>query len=255
MVADFFRFIVEDIAFNGSIYAFFVVPSFLIFWVIFKKKLAFLRIQPQQKAKIWHFLHDASHSFSTLVVFAFIDFGLYKAEKSGYTQIYYDISEYGIVWFVVSIVLMMILHDAYFYWTHRAMHSPSLYKYFHKVHHQSTDPSPFTSFAFHPLEAIVENGITMLFVFLMPISFTALIIWQVLQQGFNMIGHLGYEVYPSWWLTHPLFKWKTPSTHHNMHHELFKGNYGLYFTWWDKWCGTEFKNYESRYEQIFEQKK
>jgi ring-1,2-phenylacetyl-CoA epoxidase subunit PaaE len=39
-----------------------------------------------------------------------------------------------------------------------------------------------------------------------------------------------------------------------MHHQLFNGNYALYFTWWDKWMGTEFKDYETRHEQIFERK-
>jgi ring-1,2-phenylacetyl-CoA epoxidase subunit PaaE len=39
-----------------------------------------------------------------------------------------------------------------------------------------------------------------------------------------------------------------------MHHQLFNGNYALYFTWWDKWMGTEFKDYEVRHEQIFERK-
>jgi sterol desaturase/sphingolipid hydroxylase (fatty acid hydroxylase superfamily) len=42
-------------------------------------------------------------------------------------------------------------------------------------------------------------------------------------------------------------KLKTTSTHHNMHHQLFNGNYALYFTWWDKWMGTEFKDYEKRH--------
>jgi sterol desaturase/sphingolipid hydroxylase (fatty acid hydroxylase superfamily) len=39
-----------------------------------------------------------------------------------------------------------------------------------------------------------------------------------------------------------------------MHHQLFNGNYALYFTWWDKWMGTEFKDYETRHEKIFERK-
>jgi ring-1,2-phenylacetyl-CoA epoxidase subunit PaaE len=39
-----------------------------------------------------------------------------------------------------------------------------------------------------------------------------------------------------------------------MHHQLFNGNYALYFTWWDRWMGTEFKDYETRHEQIFERK-
>jgi ferredoxin len=62
---------------------------------------------------------------------------------------------------------------------------------------------------------------------------------------------MGYEVYPSWWNGHWLLKWKTPATHHNMHHEYFEGNYGLYFTWWDRWMGTEFKEYNNRYQHLF----
>ena len=70
----------------------------------------------------------------------------------------------------------------------------------------------------------------------------------------NVLGHLGYEVYPKGWVKFPLLKFKTASIHHNMHHQLFNGNYALYFTWWDKWMGTEFKDYETRHEQIFERK-
>ncbi|GAB4400901.1 MAG: ferredoxin--NADP reductase [Microscillaceae bacterium] len=70
----------------------------------------------------------------------------------------------------------------------------------------------------------------------------------------NVLAHLGYEVYPQGWVKLPLLQFKTASTHHNMHHQLFNGNYALYFTWWDKWMGTEFKDYETRHEQIFERK-
>jgi sterol desaturase/sphingolipid hydroxylase (fatty acid hydroxylase superfamily) len=28
-------------------------------------------------------------------------------------------------------------------------------------------------------------------------------------------------------------------THHHFHHARNRGNYGLYFSWWDKLCGTE----------------
>jgi sterol desaturase/sphingolipid hydroxylase (fatty acid hydroxylase superfamily) len=35
-----------------------------------------------------------------------------------------------------------------------------------------------------------------------------------------------------------------------MHHEKFNGNYGLYFTWWDKIFKTEFKDYNQTYENL-----
>ena len=37
---------------------------------------------------------------------------------------------------------------------------------------------------------------------------------------------------------HPLGKWLNSSVYHNLHHEKFQGNYGLYFTIWDRLCGT-----------------
>jgi Delta7-sterol 5-desaturase len=40
------------------------------------------------------------------------------------------------------------------------------------------------------------------------------------------------------------------ATHHSLHHKQFKYNYGLYFTFWDKWKRTE----SPVYEQLFEEK-
>ncbi len=61
---------------------------------------------------------------------------------------------------------------------------------------------------------------------------------------------MGYELYPANWYRIPLLKYKTPSTHHNLHHAKFNGNYGLYFTWWDRWMGTEFPETRERFEEI-----
>jgi sterol desaturase/sphingolipid hydroxylase (fatty acid hydroxylase superfamily) len=36
-----------------------------------------------------------------------------------------------------------------------------------------------------------------------------------------------------------------------MHHEQFNGNYGLYFTFWDKWMKTEIKDYEDRFNEVY----
>jgi sterol desaturase/sphingolipid hydroxylase (fatty acid hydroxylase superfamily) len=175
-------------------------------------------------------------------------------DSKGYTQVYFDISEYGYLWLGLSFFIVLFLDDMFFYWSHRAMHLPRFYKIFHKVHHESTDPSPLTAFAFHPTEAVVEYFVGFVLPFLLPLNFGVLIAWQIFSMLNNVLGHLGYEVYPKGWVKFPLLKFKTASTHHNMHHQLFNGNYALYFTWWDKWMGTEFKDYENRHEQIFERK-
>ena len=35
-----------------------------------------------------------------------------------------------------------------------------------------------------------------------------------------------------------------------MHHENGRGNYGLWFTWWDRCCGTEQAHYLARFDAV-----
>lgn len=241
-------FLLEDFTFNGGLYALFVVPAFFICWVLFPKALAHRRIQKQPRASVRSMLHDVGWSLSSLVIFAFMDFGIVALEKAGIAKTSEaPVEVYGLWPLVLSVPALIVLHDAYFYWMHRIVHAPSLFRLVHQVHHRSTDPTPFTSFAFHPLEALLENGFAVLVVLLFPVHLWALIAWQVFQQFFNMLGHLGYEVYPRWWRAAFLLSLKTTSTHHNLHHEKFRGNYGLYFVWWDRWMGTEFADDERRF--------
>ena len=65
------------------------------------------------------------------------------------------------------------------------------------------------------------------------------------------MGHAGYEFYPRHFIKTWYGKWQTTATHHNMHHKYFNGNYGLYFSFWDKWMKTERKEYEEVFDQTF----
>jgi Delta7-sterol 5-desaturase len=76
-------------------------------------------------------------------------------------------------------------------------------------------------------------------------------IWGFLD---NIKSHLGYEFFPSWW-NQSIGKLMTSSTHHNMHHSKFNGNYGVHFRIWDKLLGTEFKDYEKTFDEIQARKK
>lgn len=241
------EFFVEDMTLNGGLYVLFAVPAFLVCWVMLSGRLKHRRIQPLRRAGPRHFLHDIAYSVLSLIVFGVLDLVILKMEEGGLTRLYTDPNALGLAWLIGSVALLIVLHDAYFYWMHRLVHHRAFYALVHTVHHRSTDPSPFTSFAFHPLEAVLENLFPVLVVLVLPLHFWALLAWQVFQQAFNVIGHLGYEPYPRWWLRAPGLRWKTTSTHHNLHHEKFVGNFGLYFTWWDRLMGTELPQYEARF--------
>ena len=130
------------------------------------------------------------------------------------------------------------------------MHHPRLFRIFHLVHHQSTNPSPWAAYAFHPLEALVEIGITVLFLFIMPIHAYHLMVFSLVMIAYNVYGHCGYELYPRGFSRHWLGRWINTSVSHNQHHQYFKGNYGLYFTFWDRMMGTIRDDYDRKFQDV-----
>ena len=42
--------------------------------------------------------------------------------------------------------------DFHFYFIHRWLHLPGLYKYVHSLHHRNTDIEPFAGLCMHPIE-------------------------------------------------------------------------------------------------------
>ena len=185
---------------------------------------------------------------------AFVVFGMVNGVIIGYgilphTQAYRHITDYGWLYFWLSIPLMMLVHDFYFYWMHRLMHHRALFRHVHRVHHLSTNPTPMTSFSFHPLESVIEAlGVTFV-VFVMPTHFFALMIFETISTIINVYGHLGYELYPAGWSRHWFGRWINTSVAHNTHHATARHNYGLYFLFWDRLCGTLDPKYDARYAQ------
>ena len=239
-----------DYVVNVLIYVFLAVSAFVVFWVAFKEKFQTRRIQQERSASKGLLRREIKNSLVALFILTVIDIAIYEAQLSGYTKIYTNVNDYGWLYLILSVVVMILLHDAWFYFTHRFMHHPKIYKYVHKVHHESIDPSPFAAFSFHPLEGIIDAGIFVIFAFAFPVHLIALWAWQLVHVVLNITGHLGYEIYPKGFNKHWLFRFKAPSTHHNMHHEKFNGNFGFYFTWWDKIFKTEFNDYHEVYDRI-----
>ena len=151
---------------------------------------------------------------------------------------------------IASVLLAIVIHDTYFYWTHRAMHHRWLFAAVHRVHHLSTNPSPWAAYAFAPLEALVEALVVPLILFIMPMSDAALFSFLVYMIVMNVLGHLGIELYPNWFARSRWTRWLSTTTHHSLHHRDFVGNYGLYFTWWDRLLRTQHPQYLETFEAV-----
>jgi sterol desaturase/sphingolipid hydroxylase (fatty acid hydroxylase superfamily) len=145
----------------------------------------------------------------------------------------------GWLWIPGAVVFLALVHDAYFYWSHRVMHHPRLYGATHRTHHTSKQPSAFASFAFHPWEALISSWLIPAVAFVVPMHFGAFVAYVTLATFSAVMNHAGWEVWPRRFLDGPIGSWLITARHHNLHHTKFSRNYGLYFRFWDRVMGTD----------------
>lgn len=221
--------------------------AFLLFYVIFSERFNGKRIQTKWPKMSDH-KRDVFYSIITIVIFGALPVIFLENDKiRPYTWLYQKPDEYGWFYFFLAFPLMLLIHDAYFYWTHRMMHHPKLFKWFHLIHHKSTSPTPWTAYSFHPLEAVIETGIFVVIIFIMPFHQIHLAVFFTIVFVYNVYGHLGYELFSPKFHKTRVGKWISTGTAHNMHHQFFKGNYGLYFLFWDRWMGTLRPEYDKKF--------
>ena len=225
-----------------------------VWYILFRKKIFYKKIQhklPSNK----DYRREIFYSLITMCVFGLVPAFILGTSFRKYTQYYSDIHQHSMLWFWLAFPLMFIIHDAYFYWMHRLMHHPKLFKPVHLVHHKSTNPSPWAAYAFHPSEAFIEAGIFIVFVLIMPIMKIHLLVFFIVMIAYNVYGHLGWELYPKGFSKSRVGRWINTSVNHNQHHQHFKGNYGLYFLWWDRWMKTIREDYDERFEEVKKRKR
>ena len=185
-------------------------------------------------------LHEVRMSLASSAIYALPGAVVIEAWKAGGTAIYSDIGGFwGWIYLPVSVLLYLLIHDAYFYWTHRAMHHPALFRATHLAHHRSRQPSPWAAFSFHPWEALISAWILPAAAFVIPINVYAVFFLLIFMTYCSVANHAGWEILPRAVLRSPVGAHFISASHHNVHHTDYKANYGLYFRFWDKLCGTD----------------
>jgi sterol desaturase/sphingolipid hydroxylase (fatty acid hydroxylase superfamily) len=219
-----------------------------LFYVWFRPKVAhrILNINPKQKKQV---LMEIRRSALTSVIFAFSATALILLWQHGYTYITTDWNAYPWWYHPLSLGIALFIHETYYYWLHRWMHQPKIYRKVHKWHHDSIETSSLTSFSFHPLESVLQAVVVPVLVLFLPMHLYTLLIFLIIMTLSGTINHAGVEIYPKMFLRHPIARWIIGATHHDLHHKQFRFNFGLYFTFWDKWMGTESPDYEQAFEE------
>ena len=147
----------------------------------------------------------------------------------GYSKTYTKLDEYGYTYLILSPILFLLFSDCIIYFIHRGLHHRWVYKTLHKPHHSFIHTTPFAAFAFHPVDGYAQGIAYHLFVFLMPFHY--------------LIHMISLVVVTCWTINiHDRVGFKIPglngAKHHRIHHTTFSSNYGQYFTFWDRLCGT-----------------
>ena len=119
------------------------------------------------------------------------------------------------------------------------MHRPRLYKIAHAVHHASRPPTAWAAMSFHPLEAVTGAVVIPVLVFVVPIHVAALGVVLAVMTLMGVTNHMGWEMFPKWLVHGPAGRWLITASHHELHHQKYRCNYGLYFRFWDRLCGTD----------------
>lgn len=216
--------------------------AYVVFHVLLKRRLAARQIQDREPPGA-AIRRDIFHSLSSAVIFALVGLLTHQMVKQGWTKLYLQIDRHGWSYFWFSLLALIALHDTWFYWTHRLMHSRRLFPIMHRTHHLSHTPTPWSAMAFHPTEAVVQAIVFPIAAMVLPLHPFVALLWLVYMIVINVWGHLGFELLPAGFRRHWLFRWHNTTTHHDMHHRHVTGNYSLYFNFWDRVMGTNHRDY------------
>jgi sterol desaturase/sphingolipid hydroxylase (fatty acid hydroxylase superfamily) len=230
---------------NGS----FITIAYFLFWKKYKKRFQNWRIQLKERVDAKQIKAELKNSVYTLLVGALFSSIVVYLSSKGYTRIYTNFSDHSPVLGIAGFFILMLIDDTWFYWCHRLLHHPKIFRYVHLEHHKSVDVNPFSSMSFHWVEPFLLSSWIFPVAYLLPIYAPVLALVQVWGLLDNIKAHLGYEIYPSYF-NRSWLRFLTSSTHHNMHHSKFKGNYGVHSRIWDKLMGTEFEEYEAEYDKV-----
>ncbi|MBD2426416.1 sterol desaturase family protein [Phormidium sp. FACHB-1136] len=234
MIAFFGIILLRYFLVAGATYGFFYAP--LSQW--------FVNHQRPHRPPSWRIIgHDIKLSVLSAAVFALAAALIFSAYDQGFTRLYTDPYRYGLWYLGLSYGVVLMLQDTYFYFTHRLFHHPRLFPWVHQGHHRSRYPTPWTSFAFDPLEAVVQSLFLMGIIFTIPLHFITLVAVLSTMTVWAVLNHLGTDHLPVSFPHHWLGQWVIGPAHHSIHHLKYTVHFGLYFTFWDRLLGTQDPKY------------
>jgi sterol desaturase/sphingolipid hydroxylase (fatty acid hydroxylase superfamily) len=240
---DFKSFLITDLQLTLIIALRYFLIAGLFYWLLWgrpesKVRARRLTVRRPRAATV---RHEIKMSLFSSAIYAVPGAIVIEAFKQGGTAVYTGpITGFaGWVYVPISLLAYLAIHDAYFYWTHRLMHHPLLFRVMHLTHHRSRSPTPWAAFSFHPWEAVISAWVLPLAAFFIPIHAGAALFLLVFITYCSVANHAGWEILPQRWIHGALGQHFISASHHNVHHTDYDANFGLYFRFWDQLMGTD----------------
>lgn len=149
----------------------------------------------------------------------------------GHSRLYYQVRDHGLLYLGLSIVLLLVVTETVIYWIHRWLHDvPWLFRHLHVHHHKFHVPTPWASVAFHPLDSFAQALPYHLCVFFFPVHELVYLV------SVGLVTSWAVSIHDHVAFVSPRFV--NNSGCHSAHHWFNRFNYGQYFTFWDRLCGT-----------------
>ena len=136
-------------------------------------------------------------------------------------------------WMAVLIFLTPLWLSFHFYWVHRMLHWPPLYRRVHSLHHRNIHVGPWSGLAMHPVEHCCY--FSSILIHLIVPSHPLIMYFHMYLQALNPIAsHSGFDDL----LAGNRRVISLGEFFHQLHHRYFECNYGTADVPWDKWFGS-----------------
>ena len=131
--------------------------------------------------------------------------------------------------FIAGLMLLPIWSAFHFYWVHRLLHVPFLYKRVHALHHRNVNIGPWSGLSMHPVEHLLYLS-SLLIHCVIPSHPIHLYFHVIYLAPGAAMTHTGYEDL----LIKDKRKLALGSFYHQLHHRHYECNYGNQEMPWDR---------------------
>lgn len=219
-----FEIIATGLAFFGGIYFLFGALSLMLTQQLLPRLQIGIKLDPRPLGD-GQLRRELLLSVSSITIFGIGMIFPWGLLKLGWANLAINPSALQVM---IEIFALLVWNEIHFYLNHWLLHTRWLRR-FHLPHHRSVVTTPWSTYAFHPVEALMLGNVILLPMLVHDFSVYALFSVPLFSLFFNSIGHCNYDWSPA---RNTVFH--NASRRHHLHHACFNGNYGFMFPFMDE---------------------